>query len=732
MLQAMQTPNETNANERVAAMPAADPSNRAPRPALLMCVPKLYEVSYVINPWMKDNLGNSSRRRALAQWENLYEVLSELADIHLVEPMAGSPDMVFTANAGLARDGVVAISSFYHPERQGEEPHFRRWFHETGYAVVDLPRDTPFEGEGDALFSADGALLWAGHGTRTLQSSHEALKKLWDVEVVSLQLIDPRFYHLDTCFAPLEDGSLLYYPPAFDEASMERIAAVYGDKQRIAVTEEDALAFACNAVNLGKTIVLNRISTALEVELRGRGFDVIQVQLDEFLKAGGAAKCLVMKLTAEVHAKSRSSSTEANGSAIDAELIEMEEEYGAHNYHPLDVVIERAQGAWVTDVNGRRYLDFLAAYSAVNQGHCHPAILAAMVEQAQRVTLTSRAFRNSQLPLLLKELHELTGYEMALPMNSGAEAVETALKAARKWGETLKGIRPDRTEIIVCSNNFHGRTISIVGFSTEAQYRAGFGPFPRGFRHVPFGDADALRKAITANTAAFLVEPIQGEAGVIVPPDGYLREVARICKENRVLLIADEIQSGLGRTGRLFAYMHEGISPDVVIAGKALSGGFYPVSAVMSSREVLGVFRPGDHGSTFGGNPLACAVARAALRVIVDERLAERSAELGAYALARLQRMRSGIVREIRGRGLWLAIELNVPARPICEALRDRGVLCKETHETVIRVAPPLVIRREDLDWGLDQIEFLLAGDAMDGPDERFVRNEEDAFSRVA
>ena len=728
----MQTSNNINANARVTSKPILSGTHTFGRPALLMCVPKLYEVSYVINPWMKDNLGNSSRRRALQQWEDLYEVLSGLTDIHLVEPIAGSPDMVFTANAGLARDGVVAISSFYHPERQGEEPHFREWFHKAGYAVVDLPRETPFEGEGDALFSADGSILWAGHGTRTLEASHVALRRLWDVEVVSLRLMDPRFYHLDTCFAPLEDGSLLYYPPAFDEESLKKIEAVYTAEKRIAVGEEDALAFACNAVNLGKTIVLNCISADLKQELRERGFEVIQVRLDEFLKAGGAAKCLVMKLTPEIHAKSEARDAAVQGGGVETKLIAMEEEYGAHNYHPLDVVIDRAQGAWVTDVNGRRYLDFLAAYSAVNQGHCHPKILAAMVEQAQKVTLTSRAFRNDQLPLLLKDLHELTGFEMALPMNSGAEAVETALKAARKWGERVKGIEPNRTEIIVCSNNFHGRTISIVGFSTDEQYRAGFGPFPAGFRHVPFGDVAALRRAITPQTVAFLVEPIQGEAGVIVPPEGYLRTVAETCKENNVLLIADEIQSGLGRTGKLFAYMHDGITPDVLIAGKALSGGFYPVSVVMSSREVLGVFRPGDHGSTFGGNPLACAVARAALRVIVEERLAERSAELGAYALARLQRMRSENVVEVRGRGLWLAIELNVPARPICEALRDRGVLCKETHETVIRISPPLVIRREDLDWGLEQIELVLAGDSEKRPDERSLRSEEDAFSQVA
>jgi ornithine--oxo-acid transaminase len=392
-----------------------------------------------------------------------------------------------------------------------------------------------------------------------------------------------------------------------------------------------------------------------------------------------------------------------------AELIGLEERYGAHNYHPLDVVIDRASGAWVYDVEGRRYLDFLAGYSALNQGHCHPAIYKAMCEQAQKVTLTSRAFRNSQLPLLYKDLHDLTGFEMALPMNSGAEAVETALKAARKWGHCKKRIAADEAEIIVCSNNFHGRTISVVGFSSDAQYRHGFGPFPGGFKAVPFGDAEALRDAITPRTCAFLVEPIQGEAGIVLPPEGYLQEVAEICKANNVLLMVDEIQSGLGRTGKLFAYQHDGIAPDVVIVGKALSGGFYPVSAVLASREVLGVFRPGDHGSTFGGNPLACAVARAALRVVVDEGLVERSAELGSYALDRLLGMESENVVDVRGRGLWIGIELKVPARPYCEALLARGVLCKETHETVIRLAPPLMIDKADLERGLEQIEAVLA-----------------------
>lgn len=390
------------------------------------------------------------------------------------------------------------------------------------------------------------------------------------------------------------------------------------------------------------------------------------------------------------------------------ELIALEEQYGAHNYHPLDVVIEHAEGSWVTDVDGRRYLDFLAAYSAVNQGHCHPVIRQALVEQASRVTLTSRAFRNDQLPLLLRELHELTGFEMALPMNSGVEAVETALKVARKWGVQKKGIAPGQAEILVCRNNFHGRTIAVVGFSSEEQYRDGFGPFPPGFREIPFGDVEALKGAITPNTCAFFLEPIQGEAGILIPPDGFLREAARVCREQNVLFILDEIQSGLGRTGRMFAFEHEGIRPDAAVIGKALSGGFYPVSAVLASREVLGVLQPGDHGSTFGGNPLACAVARAALRVLVEERLPEQSAELGAYALARLRDLKSPLVREVRGRGLWIGIELFEAARPYCERLMEMGVLCKETHSSVIRLAPPLNISRDDLDFGLECIERVL------------------------
>jgi ornithine--oxo-acid transaminase len=390
------------------------------------------------------------------------------------------------------------------------------------------------------------------------------------------------------------------------------------------------------------------------------------------------------------------------------DYVQLENQYGAHNYHPLDVVIDRAEGCWVYDVEGKKYLDCLAAYSAVNQGHCHPAILKALIEQAHKVTLTSRAFRNEQLPLLYKQLSDLTGFEMTLPMNSGAEAVETAVKTARKWGYKVKGIPEGKAEIICCSNNFHGRTVTVISFSTDEQYKDGFGPFTPGFKIIPFGDAKALAEAITPNTCAFLVEPIQGEAGIVIPPAGFLKQAAELCKKNNVLLMCDEIQSGLGRTGKLFASMHEGVTPDVLIVGKALAGGFYPVSAILTSKEIMSVYRPGDHGSTFGGNPLGCAVARKALQVLVEEKMVERSAELGAYFLDKLKTIKSPDLKEVRGKGLWIAIELNSPARPYCEALKQEGILCKETHDHVIRIAPPLVITKEEIDWAFERIKKVV------------------------
>ena len=394
------------------------------------------------------------------------------------------------------------------------------------------------------------------------------------------------------------------------------------------------------------------------------------------------------------------------------DFIELENRLGAHNYKPLDVVLTRGEGIWVWDVDGRRYMDCLSAYSAVNQGHCHPAIQKALVEQAGMLTLTSRAFRNDQLALFYQELCELTNSHKVLPMNSGAEAVETVIKAVRKWGYTVKGVPEDQAEIIVCANNFHGRTITIVGFSTDEGSRRGFGPFTPGFKVIPFGDAEALARAITPRTVGFLVEPIQGEAGVIIPPDGYLRRAKRLCEAHNIVLILDEIQTGLGRTGKLLAEEHEGIEADLTLVGKALSGGFYPVSAVLSNKEVMDVLRPGEHGSTFGGNPLACAVARTALRVLVEEDLVANAAAMGAYFLAELRNLAAPQIREIRGRGLMLGIELKPEAggaRTYCQKLMDEGLLCKETHEHIVRIAPPLVIRKDDIDWALEKIAKIFA-----------------------
>ncbi|WP_439631130.1 ornithine--oxo-acid transaminase [Shinella sp.] len=394
-----------------------------------------------------------------------------------------------------------------------------------------------------------------------------------------------------------------------------------------------------------------------------------------------------------------------------ASLIETEYRLGAHNYKPLDVVLSRGEGVFVWDIDGNRYLDCLSAYSAVNQGHCHPKILAAMVEQAQKLTLTSRAFRNDQLAHFYEEIAALTGSHKVLPMNSGAEAVETAVKAVRKWGYEVKGVPEGQAEIVVCSNNFHGRTMGIVGFSTDPDARTGFGPFAPGFRHVPFGDLDAFREAINENTVAFLIEPIQGEAGVIIPPTGYFTAVRELCTKHGITLILDEIQTGLGRTGKLLAEEHEGVEADVTLVGKALSGGFYPVSAVLSNSEVLGVLQPGQHGSTFGGNPLACAIARAALKVLVEDDMIGNSERMGDRFQEGLKGIRSNIIKDVRGRGLMLAVELDPAAggaRKYCEALKARGILAKDTHGDTIRIAPPLVITGDQVDWALEQFEAVL------------------------
>jgi len=395
------------------------------------------------------------------------------------------------------------------------------------------------------------------------------------------------------------------------------------------------------------------------------------------------------------------------------ELIDLEDRYGAKNYKPLDVVLSRGKGIWVWDVDGNKYMDCLSAYSAVNQGHCHPKIRQAMLEQSEKLTLTSRAFRNDQLALLYEELCELTDSHKVLPMNSGAEAVETVIKCARKWGYESKGVAEGQAEIIVCNDNFHGRTLSIIGFSTDENARQNFGPFTPGFKTIPFGDADALEQAINPNTVAFLVEPIQGEAGVIIPPKGYLKKVRKICTDKNVLLILDEIQTGLGRTGKLLAEEHDGIQADLTLIGKALSGGFYPVSAVLSNEAVLGLLQPGQHGSTFGGNPLACAVARQALKVLVEENMIENAEKMGAYFLAELKKIKNDTIKEVRGIGLMIAVEFQkgTPggARAVCKSLMKMGILCKETHTDIIRFAPPLVIQKLDIDWAVDKIKDAFA-----------------------
>jgi len=389
-------------------------------------------------------------------------------------------------------------------------------------------------------------------------------------------------------------------------------------------------------------------------------------------------------------------------------IIEITEKYGAHNYHPLPVVISKAEGIWVEDPEGNRYIDMLSAYSAVNQGHRHPRIIQALKDQADKVTLTSRAFHNDQLGPWYKKVCEVTGKNMVLPMNTGAEAVETAIKAARRWAYEVKGVESDKAEIIACTGNFHGRTMLAVSLSSEPEYKRGFGPFVPGIKLIPYGDIEALKQAITPNTAALLIEPIQGEAGIVIPPEGFLKQAYQLCKDNEVLFIADEIQTGLGRTGKMFACEWEDVTPDVYILGKALGGGVFPISCVVANSDILGVFNPGSHGSTFGGNPLACAVSIASLDVLIDEKLVDRSLELGNYFMERLKTLNNPVIKEIRGRGLFIGVELHEPARAYCEALKEKGLLCKETHENVIRFAPPLIITKEELDDAFNKIQEVL------------------------
>jgi ornithine--oxo-acid transaminase len=657
---------------------------------LLMCPPKYFDVVYSINPWM-DTAVPVDADRARAQWDELVAVLRGAgADVRTIEPQPDLPDMVFTANAGLVVGDTFVPAAMRDPERRGEREHFERWFAAEGFRVAGLENGAVHEGAGDALPFA-GRLV-GGWRTRSSQAAYAELARLTGALPAAVELADPRFYHLDLAFCPLGEGRAMVVPAALTEAGRAVVSELVTDPLLLDAYEGEA--FCANSVVVGRTVVMPACPDRVRRHLETWGYEPVVVDVSEFLKAGGAVRCLTLRLDV---------APEEVGA--EPSPIALAERHGARNYNPLPVAIASAEGAWVRDVEGRSYLDALSAYSALNFGHRHPRLVAVAREQLDRVTLTSRAFHNDQLGPFCRELAELCGKERVLPMNTGAEAVETALKVARKWGHEVRGVPAERAKVVVCAGNFHGRTITIVSFSDDPLARDGFGPFTPGFETVPFGDAGALRAALADDdVVAFLFEPIQGEAGVVIPPDGYLREVRAACDERGVLMIADEIQSGLGRTGRTFACDHAGVRPDVYVLGKALGGGIVPLSAVAAGDKVLGVLRPGEHGSTFGGNPLACAIGREVIRIVAEGEYQGRSARLGGRLIRELREADLALVERVRGRGLWIGIDI-VPggpsARELCERLIGRGLLCKDTHESTIRLAPPLTIEESDLDFML-------------------------------
>ena len=642
---------------------------------LLMCPPDHFDVSYAINPWM-DLAVPVDRARARRQWDGLVQTLRDAgAQVEVLPAEPGLPDLVFTANLGLVDGETFIAARMRHPERRAEPALAEHWFAQHGYAIRHLGEDVVQEGAGDAL-PFEGTLIGA-YRTRSSASSYVDLARIVDAPILPVELADDRFYHLDIAFCPLDSRSALVALDKFDEDSRRRLLELVPDP--IALTPEEVEAFSANAVVVGRTIVMASCSPHLGAELRVRGFEPVVVDVSEFLKAGGGPRCLTLALDVRLAAQD-------TGALADR--------YTAHNYHPLPVTITHAEGVWVHDDRGRRHLDALSGYSALNFGHRHPRLVAAAHEQLDRVTLTSRAFSNDQLGPWARDLAALTGKDRVLPMNTGAEAVETAIKTVRKWGHEVKGVAPERGTIIVCEGNFHGRTTTIISFSDDPLARDGFGPFTPGFVRVPFGDEAALQDALRRHgddVIGFLVEPIQGEAGVVIPPDGYLRAARRLCSEHGVLLVADEIQSGMGRTGRTFACEHEGVVPDLY---------------------VLGVFTPGCHGSTFGGNPLASAVGRAVIELLATGEPQANAARIGARLRAGLEAAAPPALRAIRSRGLWFGLDVHEDhgsARAICERLLAVGVLAKDTHEQTVRLAPPLTITATEADWLVERLLGVLA-----------------------
>ena len=702
----------------------------------LMCPPTHFDVSYAINPWMDVEVP-VDRRRAQRQWDELVRVLGEAgAEVERLDPVAGLPDLVFTANLGLVDGPAFLPSRMRHPQRRREADHAEPWFRARGHAIRPLGRDAVHEGAGDAL-PFDGTLI-GGYRTRSSASAYVDLARLVRAPILPVELVDERFYHLDLAFCPLDAETAMVVANGLDAESVRLLRRLVPDL--IELGADEAAAFCANSIVVGRTVIMPACPPRLAGELRDRGFSPTVVDVSEFLKAGGGPRCLTLALDVRLSEGGAGSSevppghedgeptaaagrSPADGPAVldgspggaggmgEDGLAAAADRHLARTYDPLPVTIVRGEGAWVHDDRGRRYFDALSAYSALNFGHRHPRLVAAAREQLDRLTLTSRAFRNEQLSAFARDLAQLCAKDRVVPMNSGAEAVETAIKTARKWGYEVKGVTPDHATIVVCHGNFHGRTTTVVSFSDDPATRAGFGPFTPGFRSVAYGDAEALAAAIDDTVVAFLVEPVQGEAGVIVPPDGYLRAARELCSQQGVLLIADEIQSGLGRTGRTFACDHEQVVPDLYVLGKALGGGIVALSAVAGDDDVLGVLRPGEHGSTFGGNPLASAIGRAVIELLSTGEVQAGAARLG-------ERMRAGLdaadlpgIREVRSRGLWFGVELEPEAgtaRRACERLLAAGVLAKETHEQTVRLSPPLTIDEAEADWLLERVLAVL------------------------